>query len=103
MAIQKTTIAWGDESNDNFYVSYDPAKLPGTTSIEVTSDWNYTGAQREKTVTFTTSVPGVPTASQVQRQLKVIQTSDNLVIATWDTAKTVGLYGGTTKAGFPKN
>lgn len=103
MAIQKTTIAWGDGSGDNFYVSFDPATLPGTASVEVTSDPNYTGVQREKTVTFTTNAPGVPTASQVQRQLKVIQTSDNLVIATWDAAQTVGLYGNTTKAGFPKN
>ena len=50
MAIQKTTIAWGDGSGDNFYVSFDPAKLPGTTSVEVMSDFNYTGKQREKTI-----------------------------------------------------
>lgn len=103
MAIQKTTIAWGDGSGDNFYVSFDPATLPGTASVEVTSDPNYTGVQREKTVTFTTNAPRIPVASQDSRQLKVIQLTDNLVIATWDTAQTVGLYGGTTKAGFPKN
>lgn len=103
MAIQKTTIVWDDGSGDKFYVSFDPAKLPGSTSVEVTSDPNYTGLQRQKTVTFTTNVPGLPPASQDSRQLKVIQLTDNLVIATWDTAKTVGLYGGTTKAGFPKN
>lgn len=102
MAIQKTTIAWGDGSGDNFYVSFDPAKLPGTTSVEVTSDTNYTGSQRQKIVTFATNAPNVSAEAQVSRQLKVIQLSDNLVIATWDTAQTVGLYEN-TKAGFPKS
>lgn len=103
MAIQKKTIAWGDGSGDIFCVSFDPAKLPGTTSVEVTSEPNYTGVQRQKTVTFTTNTPGVPTGSQSSRQLKVIQLTDNLVIATWDTVHTVGLYDNTTKAGFPKS
>lgn len=102
MAIQKTTIAWDDGSGDNFYVSFDPAKLPGTTSVEVTSDFNYTGKQREKTVTFTTNAPGIPTASQDSRQLKVIQLTDNLVIAVWDSAQTVATYND-VKAGFPKS
>lgn len=102
MAIQKTTIAWGDGSGDNFYVSFDPDKLPGTTSVEVTSNFNYTGKQREKTVTFTTNAPGISTASQDSRQLKVIQLTDNLVIAVWDSAQTVATYND-VKAGFPKN
>lgn len=102
MAIQKTTISWGDSSGDNFYLSYDPDKLPGTTDIEVTSDPNYTGLQRQKTVTFTTNTPNVAVSSQVSRQLKVIQLTDNLVIAVWDEAETVGLYDN-AKAGYAKD
>lgn len=102
MAIQKTTFSWGDSSDDKFYLSYDPDKLPGTTDIEVTSDPNYTGLQRQKTVTFTTNAPNVAISSQVSRQLKVIQLTDNLVIAFWDEAETVGLYDN-AKAGYAKD
>lgn len=100
--IQKITIPWTDGSGDKFYVSWDADSLPGTTTVSVTSDPNYTGKQREYSATFETQAPNAQPTEQVKRVLKVIQLTDSLVIATFGPNKTVGMYAD-MKAGYDKN
>lgn len=98
MSIQTISIPWSTDASDSIHLQWDDSKITGgslvTISTGITSDYNHTGEDREKTVTFRTTGTSGPQASKT---LKVIQTSDNLVIATY--ADICSAYS-KNKAGF---
>lgn len=72
------TIAWNDGSGDNLYLS-----LSGD-SVEVTSDANWSGEERSKTLNFATTV-GIASAQLVVTQsvglsVVVISYGDDTII-----------------------
>ena len=98
MSIQTISIPWSTDASDSIHLQWDDSKITEgslvTISTGITSDYNHTGEDREKTVTFRTTGTSGPQASKT---LKVIQTSDNLVIATY--ADICSAYS-KNKAGF---
>lgn len=98
MSIQTISIPWSTDASDSIHLQWDDSKITGgslvTISTGITSDYNHTGEDREKTITFRTTGTSGPQASKT---LKVIQTSDNLVIATY--ADICSAYS-KNKAGF---
>lgn len=99
MAVKTVTIPWGDGTTDKIYMTWNDATLPGTVPVDITSDPNYTGKQREHTTTF---IGKGPVGGQdVSKICKIIQTTDNLVIAVYGSNKTVAMYSD-VRAGYPK-
>lgn len=98
MSIQTISIPWSTDASDSIHLQWDDSKITGGSlviiSTGITSDYNHTGEDREKTITFRTTGTSGPQASKT---LKVIQTSDNLVIATY--ADICSAYS-KNKAGF---
>jgi hypothetical protein len=98
MSIQTISIPWTTDASDSIHLQWDDSKITGgslvTIPTGITSDYNYTGEDREKTITFRTTGSSGPQASKT---LKVIQTSDSLVIATYTDVHS--MYSG-NKAGF---
>lgn len=97
MASRTFSKNWGYGTTDKFYVTWDDSTLPGKVTVKVTSDPNYTGAQRSAQVVFST----VGGSVKVTRTLTVKQKTDNLVIAYY--GDTVVSMFSDTKAGFPKS
>lgn len=84
MSIQTISIPWASNTSDSIHLQWDDSSIIGgqrvTLPTTITSDYNYTGEDREKTVTFRTTGTSGPQAS---KELKIIQTSDDLIIATY--------------------
>lgn len=98
MSIQTTSIPWSIDASDSIYLQWDDSEITEDNLViiptGITSDYNRTGEDREKTITFRTTGSS---GSQASKTLKVIQTSDNLVIATY--ADICSAYS-KNKAGF---
>lgn len=98
MSIQTISIPWASDTSDSIHLQWDDSSITGgqrvTLPTTITSDYNYTGEDREKTVTFRTTGTSGPQAS---KELKIIQTSDNLIIATYTDVYSIL---SSNKAGF---
>lgn len=98
MSIQTISIPWSIDASDSIYLQWDDSEITEDSlviiPIGITSDYNRTGEDREKTITFRTTGSS---GSQASKTLKVTQTSDNLVIATY--ADICSAYS-ENKAGF---
>jgi len=75
------TIPWDDGSGDNFYMEYTGSG--GSYETIITSDANFTGVERRKTLVFRTTTAAVATAQQAEAYLTVIQRTDGLIVATF--------------------
>lgn len=84
----KVSIPWDDGSGDNFYIDY--TGIEGSSESLITSDTNFTGVERRKTLVFRTTTTGVTTAQQAEAYLTVVQMTDGLIIATFSNI--VSLY-----------
>lgn len=99
MTVKTVTIPWGDGTTDKIYLTWNDASLPGVIPVDIASDPNYTGKQREYLSTF---IGRGPVGGQnVTKTCTIIQTTDNLVIAVYDSNKTVAMHSN-VKAGYPK-
>lgn len=95
MSVQTISIPWSSDESDSIHLTWDTAGIPGAIVVDITSDDNYTGSQRQKNIVFTSSAAPRPSET-----LTVIQGSDNLVIASF--TNTVTLYSD-VRGGFPKS
>lgn len=61
MSIQTISIPWASDTSDSIHLQWDDSSITGgqrvTLPTTITSDYNYTGADREKTVLFHTTEP----------------------------------------------
>lgn len=76
-------IPWNDGSGDKLYVSYDNNEKSQV--INITSDYNTGSNPRDLIVTIQTNTPNVEPTSQVKFSLLVTQTTDNNIVATFNS------------------
>jgi hypothetical protein len=61
MSIQTISIPWASDTSDSIHLQWDDSSITGgqrvTLPTTITSDYNYTGEDREKTVLFHTTEP----------------------------------------------
>lgn len=98
MAENLVTIPWDDGSGDNIYLNFNTVVTTGQATI--TSDFNYTGFERTKVLSFRTTTQGVSSGEQAVAYLTVIQRTDGLVVAQFED--TVSIYDD-QKAGYGGN
>ena len=89
------TIPWDDGSGDSIYLNF--STVVETGQATVTSDFNYTGYERSKVLSFRTTTNGLSNGEQAVAYLTVIQKTDGLVVAQFED--TVSIYD-ETKAGY---
>lgn len=91
----KVSIPWNDGSGDDFYIDY--TGIEGSSESLITSDPNFTGVERRKTLVFRTTTTGVTTAQQAEAYLTVVQMADSLIVATFSNKVSMYNY---QKAGY---
>lgn len=89
------TIPWDDGSGDSIYLNFSTVFTTGQATI--TSDFNYTGYERSKVLSFRTTTNGLSSGEQAVAYLTVIQKTDGLVVASFED--TVSIYDD-QKAGY---
>lgn len=97
MALTKIPIPWADGTSDRVYLEIESEG--GSQTINVTSDYNYTGFERNIQFVFKTNATGKGTISEAT--LNIRQFSDDLVVATFDDQ--VATYEEQRAGYMPKN
>ena len=82
----KISIPWGDGTNQNFYLDFSNVQENG--QILVISDKNTQGIQRVKVIGFKGISEKVDN-NQPIAYLQVLQQTDNSVVATFDSIKSL--------------
>ena len=82
----KISIPWGDGTNQYFYLDF--SKIQENDQVLVTSDKNTQGIQRVKVIGFKGISEKVDN-NQPIAYLQVLQQTDNSVVATFDSIKSL--------------
>lgn len=96
--MEKVAIPWDDGSGDSFYVDF--TGLSGKLESLITSDPNFTGLERKKTLVFKTNTNNSSIPYESEAYLTVLQRLDSLIVASFEGVVSVPNSDELIKGGY---